>query len=79
MFRRGLSRDQPPLRLLLICNWLTRKAISKSVVQSVHVARLCCRHTHLVVSPRDSKDVPGDGPAGMPHHIVECVQHLQEG
>ena len=31
---------------------------------------------HLVVAPGDGQDVPGDGPADVPHHVAELVQKL---
>lgn len=31
---------------------------------------------YLVVPPRNGQDVPGDGPADVPHHVVELVEQL---
>ena len=31
---------------------------------------------HLVVSPGYRQDVSSDGPADVPHHVTESVQHL---
>ena len=33
----------------------------------------------LVVSSRHCQNVSSDGPADVPHHVTESVQHLREG
>ena len=42
--------------------------------QSVSIA---CSYKYLVISPRDCKNVPRDGPACMPYHIIEGAKDLQ--